>query len=81
MIVSSAVMTKSGKIYAGKRHNNCFEAIRADGNREIASGMTQGFLTENGVFLTRTQAEKYARNSGQLTKPLIGSVLTSEDLW
>lgn len=34
-------------------------------------------------FLTRDEAEAHARaiNCGQLKKPLIGSILTSEDLW
>lgn len=44
-------------------------------------GDDQGFLTDEGQYLTRAQAEEYARDFGQLTKPIIGGVLTSEDLW
>lgn len=41
----------------------------------------QGFLTDAGEYLTRDQAEAHARAVGQLDKPIIGGVLTSEDLW
>ena len=41
----------------------------------------QGFVTECGRFLNRRQAEVVARRSGRLEGELIGSVLTSEDLW
>lgn len=44
-------------------------------------GDDQGFLDEDGKFLTREEAEVVARASGQLTKPIIGGELTSEDLW
>jgi len=41
----------------------------------------QGFLTSLGRFVTRRAAESIARAAGQVTGALIGSVLTSEDLW
>lgn len=41
----------------------------------------QGFVFGDGTFARRRAAERIARYQKQLTKPLIGSVLTSEDLW
>lgn len=41
----------------------------------------QGFLDNRGRFLMRHEAEVVARACGQLTGELIGSILTSEDLW
>lgn len=40
-----------------------------------------GFMTSNARFVGREEAEAIARAAGQLTGPLIGGVLTSEDLW
>lgn len=40
-----------------------------------------GFMTNAGRFLTRAQAQAVATQTGQLTKPIIGGELTSEDLW
>ena len=45
------------------------------------NGYFSGFLTSSGKFVDREDGEKVARACGQLTKPLIGSILTSEDLW
>lgn len=41
----------------------------------------QGFLTSKGRFVSRKEAEKIARECGQVTGRLIGGELTSEDLW
>lgn len=42
----------------------------------------QGFLDESGKYLTRNQAQVNAELNGQIRNgKLIGSVLTSEDLW
>lgn len=35
----------------------------------------------HGFFVRRAPAETIARQAGQITKPIIGGVLTSEDLW
>ena len=39
----------------------------------------QGFLTENGLFLNRTQAKQHALKCGQVET--IGTELFSEELW
>ena len=41
----------------------------------------QGFLTSQGKFVSRKDAEVIARNCGQLVGRLLGGELTSEDLW
>lgn len=41
----------------------------------------QGFLTTKNRFLNRAEALELVQHTGQLNKPLIGGVLTSEDLW
>lgn len=41
----------------------------------------QGFLTTKNRFLTRAEALELVLSTKQLDKPLIGSELTSEDLW
>lgn len=76
MIISSAIKGKLGEIYIGKRHSDIVKE-----HYPATFGGIQGFITDNKTFLTRDEAEKHARDCGQLTKPLIGSVLTSEDLW
>lgn len=42
---------------------------------------SQGFLTSYGRFVDRKEGERIARECGQVTGNLLGSVLTSEDLW
>ncbi len=45
-------------------------------------GDDQGFLNEDGLYLTRKCALSFAVANGQVKNgKLIGSVLTSEDLW
>lgn len=41
----------------------------------------QGFVTSEGRYVDRTEAEELARACGQVKGQLLGSVLTSEDLW
>ncbi|MCH5167435.1 MAG: hypothetical protein J1F35_06020 [Erysipelotrichales bacterium] len=40
----------------------------------------QGFLTSHGRFVSRKEAEKIAKECGQVTD-MIGGILTSEDLY
>lgn len=46
--------------------------------KTLLKGHTQGFLLEDGIFVDRQTATYYYKNVG-IT--LIGSTLTSEDLW
>ena len=82
MLVESAILYPSGKIYKGKRHNNCFEKARMNFESN-KSHEIQGFMTDTGVFLDREKALIHARIVGQIKhdQELLGSELTSEDLW
>lgn len=71
-----------GLVFSGWRHPNCFETMKEQFPHNIWSEKTtQGFLTTKNRFLTRSEALELVIENGQLKKPLIGSVLTSEDLW
>lgn len=94
MIVCAAIKTKDGKVWAlprPARHADILRVI-AFASHEPTRGEEQGFLAcsvcvegcsqdPHGLFVRRAPAEHIAREAGQLTKDLIGSVLTSEDLW
>lgn len=69
------------------RHHNIIWAIndvlklRENGQIIVVTG-EQGFIDENGNFLTREEAAIHARETGQLKKPLTAPPrLFSEDLW
>lgn len=91
-IVAAAVMlrNKEGKEMVlcvdppGRHHHILHSQLirdyrRSDGMR--AGIGDQGFLTSAKRFVRRRAAETLAITSGQLTKPIIGGELTSEDLW
>lgn len=66
------------KIEIGLRHFD----IRDRFPGEVSMKMDdQGFLTSKGRFVSRKEAEKIARECGQVTGNLIGGELTSEDLY
>jgi hypothetical protein len=83
MIVAAALLDPATFMIATlprpARHHTIMHALVNRGVNPIS--WEQGFLTSNGRFVTRNVAEQVARLTGQLTKPLIGSILTSEDLW
>jgi hypothetical protein len=65
------------------RHHHILQVIRflEPDNKEDKDGI-QGFLDARGHFLTRLQAVENAEANNQIKGgKLIGSVLTSEDLW
>ena len=71
-----------GYVIGGWRHSCCgmtFMALNPTAKRW--DDCEQGFLTTKNRFLTRAEALTLVRENGQLIKPLIGSELTSEDLW
>jgi len=82
-IVGVAIRTREGKVYSlpsPNRHHHLVRMIFEETGKPLY-GETQGFLTNCGRFMNRSQARVVARKSGQLKGDLIGSVLTSEDLW
>lgn len=83
MIIASAIL-KGSTIYVGKRHNII---INNHDKGYFKSDSIQGFITETGDFLTRTQALEYAYINNQISKELYldringTKELFSEDLW
>ena len=81
-IVGVAIYLKNGLILYRRepaRHHNLTQSAADMGVSTI--GCEQGFLTSNGNFVRRKPAELIARRCGQLQGKMIGSTLTSEDLW
>ena len=69
-------------LLGGWRHPCCGTAYMAV-NKDVKrwDDCIQGFLTIKNRFLNRQEAYELVIETGQLTKPLIGGELTSEDLW
>jgi len=85
VITASAIkVTQEGKesiVVTGKRHCNCFETIHEMGIRRPFVD-EQGFVTDEGKFLTRHQAKIYAERCGQVKEDSgRHGELYSEDLW
>lgn len=71
-----------GFVIGGWRHaciGNAYMAANKDAKRW--DDCIQGFLTTKNRFLDRDESYELVKSNGQLTKPLLGGVLTSEDLW
>lgn len=71
----------TGIVFCGWRHPSIFSQIAESTLVRARSREIQGFLTTKNRFLTRDEALLLVKENCQLTKPLIGGVLTSEDLW
>jgi len=71
-----------GFVIGGWRHP-CIGQAYMSANKEAKrwDNCTQGFLTDKNRFLDRSEALELVKENGQLTKPIIGGELTSEDLW
>jgi len=71
-----------GIVYSGNRHPSIFEQTNRIYPFEKYGELTvQGFLTTKNRFLTREEALELVKSNGQLKNKLLGSELTSEDLW
>lgn len=72
----------SGLVFCGWRHPCIYQQYRERfPQSKYGQIEVQGFLTTKNRFLTRVEGLELVKENGQLTKPLIGGVLTSEDLW
>jgi len=69
-----------GVVYCGWRHPCVMYQYRSTFPVATVKEV-QGFLTTKNRFLNRAEALILVLENGQLTKPIIGGVLTSEDLW
>lgn len=82
MIEKSAIQLPNGKIYAGKRHCDCFKSAKEAGEKKDGGRIIQGFITTGGLFVNRELAAKIAINEGQIKElKYHQSELFSEDLY
>ena len=90
MIIASAIKTKDGRLFVGKRHSDCFanakkiyESFNVPDEviKKILLGCSQGFLTDSTAYLTREEAYEHAVFIHQIEDSRINNRLTSEDLW
>jgi len=88
-IVAAAIQYKGMTISlpAPARHHNIIRYMSdaklppiIEGTKLVTNTEDQGFITSTGRFVYRNEAEEIARAAGQVDE-LIGSILTSEDLW
>lgn len=80
----AAIRTRGGEVFSlprPARHDAVIRLVFKKTGQKVTTADEQGFLSDCGIFLSRKQAEAVARRSGQLTGPVIGGSLTSEDLW
>ena len=77
-IISSAIKMKNGRVYTGKRHNNCLEVANIAGEKTPID-CVQGFVTDGGEFVTREVASQIAFEAGQIKERL--GTLYSEDIF
>lgn len=86
-IVAVAVLIENGRIVASltkpNRHHDILHAL-AKNNFPTPTPESQGFLTNNGRFVTREEAVDIALSAGQISIPKLTdpqNQLFSEDLW
>lgn len=83
-IIQSAAIVYKGQIYTGRSHAEIGLAMIKSGvcSRPYPGGDAQGFVTNEGEFVSRITALQIAKNAGQITKekPYHNHGLFSEDL-
>lgn len=82
--IKCAAIIYNGKVYEGSTHSEIGIKMVVDGicPPPYPSGDAQGFVTEDGDFVSRCQALRIAVNAGQVVwgKTLNSEELFSEDL-
>jgi len=76
MIISSAIKLSNGSVFVGKRHGDCYQAIRyITQDKESCKGSIQGFLTDKLEFLNREEAYYHAFACGQCKEQMFNQEL------
>ena len=80
--ITDAAMMYKGKMFTGRRHYEIIRDIVNECKVKRAKG-EQGFVTDKGRFVDRSEALKIAISSGQVEegKTINRRHLFSEDLW
>lgn len=80
MNIKQAAILYRGIIYTGKRHHNIItEMVNVHGIEPPISTLNQGFVTDEGKFVSRKEAAEIAFKAGQISKQR--ERLYSEDLY
>lgn len=83
-ITSAAIYGPDGNIYAGRMHWEIGETLPPDVAKKFWDDYRperEGFVTSSGRFVTREEADRIAREAGQIEDTLTGQrSLSSEDL-
>lgn len=79
----AAAIFRNGKVWTARRHSDIIHVVFiATGMNNMVMPSEQGFLTDTGHFVSRTQAVTIAEKSGQLPAGFDKNcVLLSEYLW
>ncbi len=84
-VVRAAIRDDFGGVHSVPipgRHHDVIRQMRDAGYKGPIGGDHQGFLLNDGRFVSRKVAGALVRKNGQLGRArMIGSLLTSEDLW
>lgn len=82
--ICAAIKLDDGRIIRGHRHDDCIQTVlkwkEAGQDIRRPSLDDQGFFTSYERFVDRKEALKLQREAGR-NRCIIGSVLTSEDLY
>lgn len=83
MITLSAVRCKlNGRIYCGENHSEAYRLLLKDMSLPSVKvdhdSVTEGYITDYGVFLNRVQAYYEAERHNQLLKPSQNKTLSSD---
>ena len=81
-MIKEAAILKNGVIYTGRRHNEIihkYYPIVGQFKADHPQGDPQGFVTDDGKFVTRQEAGKIAFECGQTKE--YHQTLYSEDLY
>lgn len=81
----AAIKDDSGTIWSiarPARHHDIIAFMRKNHYKGPVGGNRQGFILSNGVFASREDSLEIALKANQVKNgKIIGSVLTSEDMW
>lgn len=79
LIKHAAVISESGMVFLGKCHADCFHQAFNVRVKMSSGSEKQGFFTNKGRFVGRSEAADIALAAKQIDKPI--KILFSEDLW
>jgi len=80
MIVSAAIK-QNERVFSGRRHADVIRIMVEEYDVKPPVRGVQGFLTDNGEFLTRIEAGNHAIECNQIAKLRWPPNLYSEDLY